>query len=146
MGLELQTAYRVSRAVELRGGLGLLRARLDDFGDPINNVNNGRTLPSSPTYSVNVGVAWRPAPAWLLAADVRKSAAYFSSYDNLPEEKVGGATVLNLNARYNHGPLTLTAYVNNATNQLYYLSRSQVFNSGRIAQPRTIGVAARVDF
>lgn len=145
-GLELQAAYRVNRAIELRGGFGLLRARLDDFGDPINNVNNGKTLPSSPRYSVNLGVGWRPHRAWLLAADLQKSDDYFSSYANLAEEKVGGATVLNLKARYNHGPLTLTAYVNNATDRVNYLQRNLQFDSGRIATPRTVGVSARVDF
>ncbi len=145
-GLELQSAYQVSRAIELRGGLGLLRARLDDFGDPVNNVNNGRTLPLSPKYSINVGASWRPSQAWLLAADVQKTADYFSSYANLPEEKVGGATVLNLKARYNRGPLTLTAYINNATDRVYYLERNLEFNNGSIAAPRTVGVSARLDF
>ena len=68
--LELRTSNRVNCSVELLGGLGLLRARLDDFGDPINDVNNSGTLPSSPAFPS----IWarHGGPARPGAADLRK--------------------------------------------------------------------------
>ena len=95
-----------------------------------------------------MGGRFEPIAGLTLGGDAYHSAGYFSTYANTDTDRAPAFTTVNLNASWTLTPLTLTAYVNNATNRTYYTERSVgVFGDyAQMAPPRTLGFSAQVDF
>ncbi len=54
LGMELEIRVRPVGGVELGGGLGLIRARFEDFTDPNGVVFDGNRLPMTPRYDYSI--------------------------------------------------------------------------------------------
>ncbi len=147
-GVEVEATWKPARGTTLFAQSGLLRARIDRFDDGANAAVNGNRLQRAPKGTLRVGASVEPVSGLVLGADVYRSAAYFSTYFNTDSDRAPAYTTVNLNASYAFAPVTLAAYVNNATDRTYYTERSVgVFgDSVQLAAPRTVGVSARVDF
>jgi iron complex outermembrane recepter protein len=147
-GVEVETTWKPVRGTTLFAQAGLLRARIDRFDDGANAAVNGNRLQRAPKGTLRVGASVEPISGLVLGADVYRSAAYFSTYFNTAADSVPAYTTVNLNASYTFKPVTLAAYVNNATDRLYYTDRvSRAFGDAvQLAPPRTVGVSARVEF
>lgn len=147
-GAEVDAQWRPARGALLFAQLGLLRARIDRFDDSANAAVNGNRLQRAPSHTLRVGGRFEPIAGLTLGGDAYHSAAYFSTYANTDTDRAPAFTTVNLNASWTLAPLTLTAYVNNATDRTYYTERSVgVFGDyAQMAPPRTLGFSAQVDF
>jgi len=141
-GLEASVDWRVTDRLRARGGLGLLRTRIDDDAPgPFAGNQFGR----APKFSASAALEWRPADRLQLNADIRHHSGYFSNDLNTPALRVDKATVVNARAAYDLGQITLSAYARNLFDNFYLTS---LFNptSATAGDPREIGVGLEVDF
>lgn len=147
-GLEVDAQWRPGARLTLAAGLGLLRTRIDQFGDPVNDANNGREFGNAPRYTASLAAQWAFTPALRAGIALRHSARYFSDYSNDDTGRIPAYTLLDLTAQWQWAPLLLSAYVNNATGRDAITARSvDAFgDSAQMVSPRTVGVKARWAF
>jgi outer membrane receptor protein involved in Fe transport len=144
-GTEASLIWKPSKRLELQASFGLLHSEIRDFGDPVNNVNNGNELDFAPSYTARLAATWRPVDRLELAAVARLSDGYFSDYENLQLDRVGASAMFDLRASMDLGPVTLFGYVDNVTNRFQVISSNAPF-SRNVARPRTVGAAIRAKF
>ena len=82
----------------------------------------GNEVPLVPRHKAGASLAWRPAEAWLVNAIVTfvGEQRYDGDQANTFDRKMPNYTLLDLNAAWTHGPLTLRASVLNVTDVYYY--------------------------
>lgn len=82
----------------------------------------GNEIPLVPRHKAGATIAWRPTEAWLLNAIVTLvgEQRFDGDQSNNFDRKIPSYTLLDLNAAWTHGPLTLRASVLNAANTIYY--------------------------
>lgn len=89
----------------------------------------GNEIPLVPRHKAGATLAWRPSEVWLFNAIVTfvGEQRYDNDQANTFDRKMPSYTLLDLNAAWTHGPLTLRASVLNATNVMYYsYARAQI--------------------
>ncbi|HXG80717.1 MAG TPA: TonB-dependent receptor [Sphingomicrobium sp.] len=141
-GLEASADWRATGRLRLRGGVGILRTRIGG-GAPA--AFAGKQFGRAPRFSGTLSAEWRPFDRWQINADVRHHSGYFSNDLNTPGLKVGGATVVNARAAYEHKSLTLFAYARNLLDNFYLTSRFSQ-SSATTGDPREIGVGLEARF
>jgi iron complex outermembrane receptor protein len=149
-GAEAELRWRVVRSVTLNAGIGLARARYDNyfFGS---NLLGGKQLANRPDWNARLGVAWSEGP-WSLGADLAGRAAFQSAYQSDGSTtRVPGHWVANLSAGWRTGAWSLTGYVQNLADKEYILNSNYVVAGfqvpvGMTGAPRTVGVKARYEF
>ena len=114
----------------------------------------GNEIPLVPRHKAGFSLAWRPATAWRLGADVNYigEQRYDGDQANTFDRMMPSYTVLDLNAAWTHGPLTLRATVLNVTGEKYYsyaildtFTPGNAFNAYPAAE-RTLLVTAELRF
>lgn len=143
-GLEVDLRWQVDRSLTLRGGLGLLRTRIIEAqrpGDPL----VGNRFQRSPNFSLAAAVDWRPISNARLSAQLRSRGGYFSNDANTVTLRIPGATVLDVRAAYELGPVTLSAYLRNAFNN-FYMTLLTSPSLGRAGDPREFGIGIEAGF
>lgn len=149
-GAELEARWRALPSLTLNTGLGLARARYDDyfFGD---NLLGGKQLANRPDWNAQLGLTWQHGP-WSVGADVSGRAGFQSAYQSDGSTtRVAGHWIGNLSATYRSGPWTLSSYVQNVGNKEYFLNSNYVVAGfqvpvGMTGAPRTVGAKVRYDF
>jgi iron complex outermembrane receptor protein len=149
-GAEAELRWRVVPSITLNAGIGLARARYDDyfFGG---NLLGGKQLANRPDWNTQLGVAWQEGP-WSLGADLAGSAAFQSAYQSDGSTtRVPGHWIANISAGYRTGAWTLTGTVQNLADKEYFLNSNYVVAGfqvpvGMTGAPRTVGVKARYEF
>lgn len=138
---------------------------LSVFGTPMNNVRllggatflntkqtSGKQVIGTPKFLANAGVEYDLAgvEGLTLTGDVTHTGARYA--DSANTLKVGGATVLDLGARYETQwagkGVTLKGVINNVTDKKYYSSVGGYEGYGylNVGEPRTIKVSATMNF
>jgi outer membrane receptor protein involved in Fe transport len=145
-GLEIDLAYRPSAKGRLGFALGLLDTAIVDFGSVANNVRNGNQLGLSPRITANLNGSYEMWPGLTVGGDLAFSSKRFTDENNLPEDRLPGYGLANLNVQYRAGRFTVTGYVNNVFDRLVQLSRFTSLNQAYVNEPRTVGVNLRADF
>jgi iron complex outermembrane recepter protein len=145
-GLEVDITYRPSVKGRVGFALGLLDTEIVDFGSVANNARNGNQLGRSPRITANLNGSYEVLPGLTLGGDLAFSGKRFTDEDNLPEDRLPGYGLANLNVQYRIRQFTLTGYVNNVFNKFVQLSRFTSSNQAYVNEPRTVGVNLRADF
>ncbi|WUR11033.1 TonB-dependent receptor [[Empedobacter] haloabium] len=150
-GAELSATWIVSPAVRLYANGALNHTRYRSF-QAVNQDLSGQAFERAPRRQLTVGGRWRPLPALSLHAELAYQSDAPSQYltDGEPGSprfrQVTGvlrgdaATLVNLNAQYEVGPWRWSAYVRNAGDRRYVVSRTTgpVVTAGA---PRIAGIA-----
>lgn len=145
-GLEVDMTYRPHAKGRIGLALGLLDTRIVDFGSAANQARNGNELGLSPHVTANLNGSCELLPGLTLGGDLALSASRFTDAENLPEDRLPGYGLVNLNLQYRAGMFTWTAYVNNVFDKFVQLSRYTAINQAYVNEPRTFGVNLRADF
>lgn len=139
-GAELEVSYKFAEKARVGAAVGLLDTKINDFGSAANNIFNGNRFGLAPGLSANVFANVEVAQGLSVGGNVEYSAARFTSFDNLPEDKVGSFALANINASYRTGPFTIEAFVNNVFNSYVVIQRTTAFDDASVRRPRTFGV------
>jgi iron complex outermembrane recepter protein len=145
-GLEMDLAYQPSARTKVQFALGLLDTKILDFGSVANNSNNGNQLGLAPRVTANLGGSFEVLPMLTVGGDLAYASRRFTTYDNLPQDRVPGYALANVHAQYRVGLVTLTAYVNNVFDRFVQFSRTTDSNQAYVNDPRTVGVNFKVAF
>lgn len=145
-GLEVDMNYRPDARTRIGLALGLLDTRIVDFGSAANNSKNGNQLGLSPRATANLNGSFELLPKLTIGGDVALASKRYTDYDNLPEDRVPGYGVANLNLQYRMGSVTLTGYVNNVFDKLVQFARFTSFNQAYVNDPRTVGINVKAEF
>lgn len=144
-GIEMQAGFKVSRTLGLRGDLALVDARYDKFIQNVSGVavsRAGNTPTYVPDLVANLHANWNFAPAWSMAADVRRVSSFYGNVENtlrFPAYTLLSAS-LSWKADKNS---TLTLRGRNLTDKFYVASGS---TQPRIGEPRAYELILRSTF
>jgi iron complex outermembrane recepter protein len=145
-GLEVDLAYQPDARSKVQFALGLLDAKIVNFGSAANNGNNGNPLAYAPRVSANLNGAFELLPRLRIGADVAFQGKRFNDFENTPEDRLPSHAVANVHAQYRIGGVTLTGYVNNIFDRLVQYTRSTAFNQVNVNDPRTLGVNIKFEY
>ena len=145
-GMEVDVGYRPDAKTRMGFALGLLDTRIVDFGSAANNSNNGNRLGLSPRATANINASVEVVPALTLGGSLAFASKRFTDYENLPEDRLPGYGLANINLEYRVANVTLTGYVNNVFDKLVQLSRFTASNQANVNDPRTVGINVRAEF
>ena len=141
-GLEASLDWRATDRLRLRGGIGLLRTRIDEDAS---TQFAGKEFGRAPKFSGTGSVEWRPIDRLRLNGDVRHHSGYFSNDLNTPAFRISEATIVNARAAYDLGTITLSAYVRNLFDRFYLTSQfSSMFATA--GDPREVGIGMEARF
>jgi iron complex outermembrane recepter protein len=149
-GAEAELRWRVLPSVTVNAGIGLARARYDNyfFGS---NLLGGKQLANRPDWNAQLGATWQQGP-WSLGADLTGRAAFQSAYQSDGSTtRVPGHWAANVSTGYRSGAWTFTGSVQNLANKEYFLNSNYVVAGfqvpvGMTGAPRTVNLKARYDF
>ncbi len=96
-GLEAGMDYYFSEGNEVYLNLGVLKTRVDRYGD---DTVEGNELARSPAYSMDTGLLATPYDGLELTVSVLYTDAYYSDATNTPRGKVDPYTVMNAQVSY----------------------------------------------
>jgi len=108
-GIEIESAWQVTDAINLYGSLGILKTEFDEFVDADGNSLSGAEQAHAPSYQFNVGINYQPTEEWLFNISVNgKDEYYFSDtryyeyeegvFSPIPEEDIKSEAIVLLNA------------------------------------------------
>lgn len=108
-GIEIESAWQVTDAINLYGSLGILKTEFDEFVDADGNSLSGTEQAHAPSYQFNVGINYQPTEEWLFNISVNgKDEYYFSDtryyeyeegvFSPIPEEDIKSEAIVLLNA------------------------------------------------
>lgn len=109
-GAEIEARLAAARGVELAASAGLLRTRVNRYGDP---TVEGNELPRSPAFSLTAGAVLTPIAGFDVSFDVRYTDAYYSDVFNDARGKTDPYAIANAQLSYRTGPVRLFAAVTN---------------------------------
>jgi iron complex outermembrane recepter protein len=149
MGAEVDFAFRLTDTIELTGAAGIIEAEYDDYdaGDGI--VFDGKPIQNTPSYTLNLGIAYLHPGGFYSRADVRgQGDIHF--YDDARKDFVKENAYVTVDAKigYRFGDWDIYAYGNNLTDEEYinnYMSNFMVAVA-TFGEPRTFGVGVRYRF
>jgi iron complex outermembrane receptor protein len=84
-GIELSTAYRFTRNIELAANLSHVRAKYDDFNETVSGVvvsREGKTPRNTPETVGNLWLHYRPSAFWDMGADYRYVSSRYADTAN----------------------------------------------------------------
>lgn len=141
-GAEFELSWRASEKVNLRGGIGLLRTRVDRAapGDDI-----GKEFERGPHLTGAAGADWRPSKRLRLSAQFRYRSGFASDNFDAPELRVASAATVDARVAYDVGPVTAFGYVHNVLDSLHIVYRYDA-NFAELEDPRVVGVGAETRF
>ena len=144
MGLELDTQIRLGRRFELSGGLGLLHTEITDAGAVLARFQ-GQELPRAPGVTGSLGLTYRAGNGFEAGLNTRLVG---STVSGLGQQKIDAYALLDLTAAWRMlvglGELRLDAFIENVTDQHYFIYRAATLNS--VGRPLTFGLAATFEY
>jgi len=156
-GGELELVSRPVRSLTIRGGLGLLDAKIDK--GLINNGAvdiSGKQLPNAPKVSTTLAGDWEavtaPAVALTLHGDLSYAASQYFEPANVPAIRQGGYTLLNARVALHHpdGKWEVAAWGRNLGDKFFLTTGANLATFGYYYThrntPRTLGLEATYRF
>ncbi|MBD2840978.1 TonB-dependent receptor [Erythrobacter rubeus] len=110
-GLEMTAEYKVTDRLELFGSLGLLEAEFRQLVSP--GQFGTFEFGAAPGITGFAGASFDATSKLRLSGQVRYVDSYFSTGDNVPVNEVDSYAVVDVNARYDLGRVTLYAFAEN---------------------------------
>jgi iron complex outermembrane receptor protein len=153
-GLEFEGKYAVTPALDVMGSFGLLHTEIKEIGATTTPAILGNDFGQDPSYSVSLGVAWRPIENLELTARGVHVDDYYTDFVNFPLNVAGGYTLLDIGASYRFGNATARVFVNNVTDETALSTANYSFNAagvltsanGTLLDPRTFGASLDLKF
>lgn len=150
-GLEVQADYQATDTLKLRGGLGLLKTKIDKLHTVAGHDYTDNEFGRAPGTMINLGADWEVLPNATLSASVRYVSDYYSTDENNPAYRIGEYTIGNV--RFTYRPreaVELFAYVNNVFNErnatYKYDDRSAGGIVSSMLEPRQAGIGVNWRF
>ncbi|MGP9806205.1 TonB-dependent receptor [Paracoccus sp. NSM] len=141
-GGEFEVAAYMTDDLRLRGGLGLLRTRVDAPGQAI----DGNRFGNDPRTTLTIGADWSPRPGLTLDANAVRVSGYFPNFSQTEGQESGDYWNLDLGVSYARDNLSMRAYVANALDELQYVARDSRDGAGSVLEPRRIGATLTYAF
>lgn len=157
-GAELEARFNVTKSLALGSNLAFTKAQFQDFpnggGNGVNLKDN--FLPHAPKFTSSVYFDFRHdlGSSGLMATvfgEHNHRSSSFSGPENLARQQIGSRDIVNFRIGIGsaNGAWSLQAFVDNAFNQKYLLTRERDFFGTLIVErgtPRTYGLTARLSF
>ncbi|MCC7253380.1 TonB-dependent receptor [Hyphomicrobium sp.] len=146
-GLEFEGKYAVTPDFDVIGGFGLLHTEINEISAGTAAAILGNDFGQDPSYSVSLGVAWRPVENLELTARGVYVDDYFTDFVNFPLNVAGGYTLIDIGASYQVGNATARVFVNNLTDETAL--STLILNPGpnaTLLDPRTFGASLDLKF
>ena len=145
-GFELDASYAVPGNGRVGLAVGVLDTKIIDFGSAANNVFNGNEFAQAPNLTANLYANFDVIEDLSIGGNVQYSGSRFSAFDNLAEDRIDNFVLVDLNARYRLGPVTIEAFVNNLFDAVVDAERITAFGQRSVRRPRTFGVNLTAGF
>ena len=152
-GLETEFDYSPTDNLFMYANLGLLKAKFDDFYNPVDDVSkDGRAPAQSPEYEYSIGFNYTFLENWILKANVEGKGSYY--FSNTHDEKSESYSLLNSSLVYMGENWTATLWGRNIADKTYYTRGyffDNYFGTGeelyvQHGTPRTFGFTLAYDF
>lgn len=139
-GAELDITGALSRQWSMFASVGYLQTKFKQFVVEGKDLA-GSEFPRAPKWTAALGTSWQQSQ-WFAGGDLKYTDNALSSSvltggqaDYLPSY-----TVLNLRGGYSWGASRLTLFVDNATDEEYFLFRNTAQNSATVGKPRMVSL------
>jgi iron complex outermembrane receptor protein len=120
-GAEIELSWRPGSRLELGGGIGLLKTRIDRTVFP-DDPRKGNEFGRAPHLTAAASADWKPVDRLQFSAQVRHHSAYFGGDDNAPESHIRGGTIVDARVAYTVRKVTMFAYAHNLFDRFQLLS------------------------
>lgn len=150
IGLEFSAEYLVTSQLLVNAGLAYNDTQYEDFVRDGVDLS-GREFVFAPKKMANVGANYTFDNGLMIGGDVVYQGSSISNFDTNSAREVTGerrndsVMLVNLNAEYPIGGLTLSGYVRNLFDERY-ITNNQSDSLVDVGAPLTLGMAARYDF
>ncbi|MGE0023347.1 MAG: TonB-dependent receptor plug domain-containing protein [Hyphomicrobium sp.] len=147
-GLEFEAKYAVAPDFDVMGSIGLLHTEIKDIAATTTAAILGNDFGQDPSYSLSLGVAWRPVKNLELTARGVYVDDYFTDFRNETLNVAGGYTLIDIGASYQLGNAEARVFVNNVTDEtaLYALQMNAIPRNATLLDPRTFGASLELKF
>lgn len=148
-GAEISATARVTEALNVRAGVGLLETEVTKAPTALPAIE-GNDFGGDPGTTVSLGADWQPLDGLTLAAKGTYVGEYFSDAINRTTEEAGDYALLDVTASYEHGPVIGRLFVKNATDE-EAVTRKLTNSAGPgffndLLPPRTVGAELMLSF
>ena len=136
-GIEVEALAWATENLEVRGSVGLLRSKVDNY-----TSYEGNELPSAPKANLGLGFTQYIGDNWSFGADATYVGEYYSDLDNTEGYKAGDYTILDANMDYEIGNLLISGYIKNLTDEDIVYVTNGSGSRAAVGQSRTVGLSA----
>jgi outer membrane receptor protein involved in Fe transport len=148
-GAEAEIGWRPSRALAVNAAIGVLGTRITRT-EPVSAALQDRRFQRAPGLTAALSLDWRPTRMLRLSGQMRHNGRYFSDDVGSAALSVGPATILDAQARWTAGRITLFGYARNAADAFHLTwrfapipGRAQL---GTLVDKREIGAGIEARF
>jgi iron complex outermembrane recepter protein len=142
-GLEVEGRVKIDDRFTVTAGIGLLDTKITQATGL--DVRAGNQFGFAPPVTVNFGAEWQPFDRLTIDGRIAVSGGYFGDVVNDTGFTGGNYAIADFGVAYDFGSVTARAYVQNAFDELAFLSRTGDQNA-RLSRPRTFGVTLSSEF
>jgi iron complex outermembrane recepter protein len=142
-GLEVEGRAKLDDRFTVSAGIGLLDTKITQAEGL--DVVAGNRFGFSPPVTINLGAEWQPVDRLTIDGRVALSGGYFGDVVNDAGFTGGNYAIADFGIAYDFGPVTARAFVQNAFDELAFLSRTSDENA-RLTRPRTFGLTLSSQF
>ncbi len=142
-GLEIEGRARLDDRFSVTAGVGLLDTTIIKASGL--DVADGNQFGFAPPVTVNLGAEWKPLARLTVNSSVSLTGGYFGDIVNARDFTGGDYALVDASIAYDFGVFTGRVFVQNAFDELAFISRSGD-NDARVTRPRTIGVSIAANF
>lgn len=143
-GLELNVDIEVAEELSAFVGLGLLGTEIVEFPASADPGVEGTEFARAPNVTLSAGADYELLDGLSLGTRVRYSDGYFSDAGNTDAFAIDSYVVADFHLSYQYRNVEAFAFVNNAFDNFYLLTRLE--NSAVVGTPREFGAGLRVAF
>jgi iron complex outermembrane recepter protein len=142
-GLEVEGRAKLDDRFTVSAGIGLLGTKITQAQGL--DVAVGNRFGFAPPVTINLGAEWQPVDPLTIDGRVAFSGGYFGDVVNDAGFTGGNYAIADFGVAYDFGPATARVFVQNAFDELAFLSRTGN-ESARLTRPRTFGVTLSSEF
>ena len=141
-GAELEARAQVTDAIELIGGVGLLKTKIDAPGETI----DGNRFGLDPEITLNTGFVWQVIPRMSVDVVATYVNQYSFDFTELPGTESGDYVNVDAGVTGDINGFTVRGWVRNVLDELQYYQKQTPGGSGYVLPPREIGITVTYAF
>lgn len=149
-GAELGINADLTDALQMNAGIGVLHSEIKDAGAEYQTAN-GNELNNAPKFTGNLGFTYWLTNEFSAGVSANYVGEYYGDFTNTEGNKAGDYTLVRVQASYKSADWQVTAFVNNAFDELAVMSRTApdgLYPTGyaSVADPRNMGISVTYSF